>query len=59
MNKRITISKTAQKYLDSSLRRALGERGMNLLEQKQIKIVYIDGEWWILDLDMKKEDGER
>ena len=50
MNKRIEICKSAQERLDRALRRALGERGRNLLEQKQIKVVYIDGEWWIIGL---------
>ena len=57
MNKRIEICKSAQERLDRSLRKALGERGRNLLEQKKIKVVFIDGEWWVLDMDMKKKDG--
>jgi len=50
MNKRIHIAKYARKCLDASLRRALGKDGMEKLEQKQIKVVYIDGEWWIIGL---------
>ena len=50
MNKRIYIAKYARKCLDASLRRALGKDGMEKLEQKQIKVVYIDGEWWIIGL---------
>jgi hypothetical protein len=55
MNKKIEICKSAQERLDRSLRKALGERGRNLLEQKKIKVVYIDGEWWIIG--MTKEAG--
>ena len=56
MNNRIEICKSAQERLDRSLRRALGEKGRNLLEQKKIKLVCLDGEWWLLD--MAKEEGE-
>jgi len=57
MNKRIYIAKYARKCLDASIRRSLGKDGMAQLAQKKIKIVCMDGEWYALDMDMKKKDG--
>ena len=57
MNKRIYIAKYARKCLDASIRRALGKDGMEQLANKSAKIVCLDGEWWLLDMDMKKKDG--
>lgn len=55
MNKRIHIAKYARKCLDASIRRALGKDGMEKLARKEIKIVCLDGEWWVLDMLKKKE----
>lgn len=57
MNKRIYVSKSARKVLDASLRRALGKDGMAKLAQKKAKVVCLDGEWWLLDMEKEKKDG--
>lgn len=57
MNKRIYIAKYARKCLDASIRRALGKDGMEKLEQKKAKVVCLDGEWWLLDMEKEKKDG--
>jgi hypothetical protein len=57
VNKQLKIAKYAQKVLDASLRHALGKAGMERLKTKQAKIIYIDGEWWLIDL-MNRRVGE-
>lgn len=56
MNKKIQIAKYAKQVLDASLRRALGKHGLELVRQKKAKVVYLDGEWWLLDQDYEKKD---
>ena len=53
MNKQLKIANYAQKVLDASLRRSLGKAGLELLKNKQAKLIYIDGEWWLISLDRK------
>jgi hypothetical protein len=58
MNKQLKIAKYAQKVLDASLRHALGKAGQELLKNKQAKLIYIDGTWWLIDM-LNRKVGEK
>ena len=58
MNKQLKIAKYAQKVLDASLRRSLGKAGQEVLKNKQAKLIYIDGTWWLIDM-LNRKVGEK
>ena len=57
MNIQLKIAPSTQKRIDASLRKAIGEKGRNMVENKQAKLIYIDGEWWLISLD--RREGEK
>jgi hypothetical protein len=57
MNKQLKIAASTQKVLDASLRKALGKRGMEMLENKEAKLICIDGEWWLIDMSKRKVES--
>jgi hypothetical protein len=58
MNIQLKIAPSTQKRIDASLRKALGEKGRNMVEKKQAKLIYIDGTWWLIDM-LNRKVGEK
>ena len=59
MNVKLKIAPSTQKRIDASLRKAIGEKGRNMVENKQAKLIYIDGEWWLIDMTKRREGDNR
>jgi len=59
MNVKLKIAPSTQKRIDASLRKAIGEKGRNMVEKKQAKLIFIDGEWWLIDMTKRREGDNR
>ena len=59
MNVKLKIAPSTQKRIDASLRKAIGEKGRNMVENKQAKLIYIDNEWWLIDMTNRKVGDNR
>jgi len=59
MNIQLKIAPSTQKRIDASLRKAIGEKGRNMVENKQAKLIYIDNEWWLIDMTNRKAGDNR